>query len=119
MERLFATDESQESQRLLPPHIRRAIVQLEAEYPGFRPNELATICHIRFNRRPSPHTVKKLLATEPAPTDVVRRFLPYGEIDDPIQRRGAVVRLHTEGWSVSSIASYLQTNRPRVYQPLK
>ena len=38
----------------------------EAEYPAFRPNELATICEVRFERHPSSHTVQKILATEPS-----------------------------------------------------
>ena len=62
--------EAPDSKRLLPQAIRRAIVQLKAEYPAFRPNELATICEVRFKRRPSSHTIKKILATEPAPLDV-------------------------------------------------
>src|SRR5215213_6283390 len=67
MESLFEAEERPESKRLLPPNIRRAIVQLKAEYPAFRPNELATICSVRFNRRPSPHTIKKILAETPRP----------------------------------------------------
>jgi hypothetical protein len=35
---------------------------------------------------------------------VGRRFPPYGEIPDPIERRAAIVRLHTEGWNIASIA---------------
>jgi hypothetical protein len=38
---------------------------------------------------------------------------------DPVERRGAIVRLHAEGWKIASIAGYLDTNRPRVYQVLK
>src|SRR5215212_5717926 len=41
MESLFEVEERPESKRLLPPNIRRVIVQLSAEYPAFRPNELA------------------------------------------------------------------------------
>src|SRR5262249_12434024 len=58
-----------EDQRALPPCYRQAIDQLKAEYPAFRPNELATICEVRFERRPSSHTIKKLLATEPPPAE--------------------------------------------------
>lgn len=35
---------------------------LAAEHSPFRPHELATICHVRYGRRPSPHTVKRILA---------------------------------------------------------
>jgi putative transposase len=118
MQSLFEA-EPVEDQRALPPAIRQAILQLAAEYPDFHATELATICDVRFNRRPSPHTIKKVLAEglpSPAPA---RRFLPYTEMPDPVQRRLAIVRLHAEGWSVRSIAAYLQTNRPRVYKTLK
>src|SRR5215211_2416803 len=39
-----------EDKRALPVAIRQAIVQLKAEYPPFRPNELATICEVCFGR---------------------------------------------------------------------
>src|SRR3954470_8357653 len=38
---------------------------------------------------------------------------------DAIERRGAIVRLHTEGWNIASIAGYLETSRPTVYATLK
>jgi transposase InsO family protein len=118
MQSLFEA-EPVEDRRTLPPGIRQAILRLAAEYPGFHATELATICDVRFNRRPSPHTIKKVLAEEPPPPLTARRFLPYTEIPDPVQRRLAIVRLHAEGWSVRSIAAYLRTNRPRVYKTLK
>jgi hypothetical protein len=52
MQSLFDVEEDADSKRRLPQPIRRAIVQLKAEYSPFRPNELATICYVRFNRRP-------------------------------------------------------------------
>jgi transposase len=119
MASLFEAEERPESKRLLPPNIRRAIVQLKAEYPVFRPNELATICYVRFNRRPSSHTIQQLLAEEPTPATITRRFPPYTEFEDPIERRGAVIRLHAEGWNIVSIAGYLQTSRPTIYATLK
>jgi hypothetical protein len=118
MQSLFEAEPIKD-QRALPAAIRQAIVQLKAEYPAFRPNELATICDVRFNRRPSSHTIKKVLAAAGSPGPVVRRFLPYGAITDPVARRAAIVRLHAEGWNIASIAGYLQTNRPRVYKALK
>jgi transposase len=108
-----------DDRRALPSGIRRTIAELQAEYPGFRATELATICHIRFNRRPSAHTIKKVLVEEQPPVRSGRRFPPYAEMADPVQRRLAIVRLHAEGWSIRSIAAYLQTNRPRVYKTLK
>jgi putative transposase len=118
MQSLFEA-EPVEDRRVLPPAIRQAILHLAAEYPGFHAAELATICDVRFNRRPSPHTIKKVLAEGAPSPPPARRFLPYTEMPDPVQRRLAIVRLHAEGWSVRSIAAYLRTNRPRVYKTLK
>jgi putative transposase len=107
------------SPRALPLLIRRAIVDLKAEHRAFRPHELAAICYVRFGRRPSPHTVKRVLSEEPAPLQVTRRYRPYAEMDDPTERRIAIVRLHAEGWTVTSISRYLETNRVRVYKTLR
>jgi putative transposase len=112
-------EEDSDSKRVLPQPIRRAIVQLKAEYPAFRPNELATVCHVRFNRRPSTHTIKKILATDLPPATMQRRFPRYAEMADPRERRGAIIRLHAEGWNIASIAGYLETSRPTVYATLK
>lgn len=105
--------------RAVPPHIRRAIVELKAEYPAFRPHELARICYARFDRWPSPHTIKKVLADEPLPVLLGRRFPPYAEISEPTERRLAVVRLHLEGWPSGCIAGYLQISRPTVYAAVR
>jgi putative transposase len=118
MQSLFEA-EPVEDKRALPVALRQAIVQLKAEYPAFRPNELATICEARFERRPSPHTIQKILATEPPPIEVHRRFPRYAEMTDPVERRGAIVRLHAEGWNIASIAGYLETSRPTVYATVK
>src|SRR5215210_8082414 len=71
MQSLFEA-EPVEDKRALPVAIRQAIVRLKAEYPAVRPNELATICEIRFERRPSRATITKILATEPTPAEVRR-----------------------------------------------
>jgi hypothetical protein len=42
----------------------------------------------------------------------------YRDIADPIARRKAVVDLYLEGWSVTSIAGYLETTRTRVSETL-
>ena len=118
MQSLFEA-EPIEDKRALPVALRQAIIQLKAEYPAFRPNELATICEVRFERRPSSHTIQKMLATEPPPAEVQRRFPRYAEMADPIERRGAIVRLHTEGWNIASIAGYLETSRPTVHATVK
>src|SRR5215212_86786 len=116
---LLEAEEQPDSKRLLPRVIRQAIVELKAEYPAFSAHGLARICFARFGRRPSPHTIKRVLAEEPPPERGRRRFPRYAEMTDPVQQRLAIVRLHTEGWTNSSIADYLGTNRPRVYKTLQ
>lgn len=36
----------------LDPEVHRLILDLKSEYPPMRNNEIATICHVRFGRRP-------------------------------------------------------------------
>jgi putative transposase len=108
-----------ETGRSLPPEMRQLIVDLKAEHPGFRIHEIATICFLRFERRPSDHTVKRVLADGGTPTVTERRYPPYAQIADPYQRRRAIVDLHAEGWSNTAISEYLQTPRHRVYEVLK
>ena len=71
-----------------------------------RPDEIATVCYVRFGRRPDYRTVERVLAEEPMPLRMVRRFPPYRGMEEPRERRTAVVRLHADGWNVKSIASY-------------
>ncbi|MBV9282493.1 MAG: helix-turn-helix domain-containing protein [Chloroflexi bacterium] len=104
--------------RSLPPHLRQLIVDRKAEYPAFTPHELATLCYVASGRRPSSHTVKRVLATGPKPTSLSRRYPRYAQME-PADRRLAIIRLHAEGWTVTSIAAYLGTNRPRVYETLR
>jgi transposase len=110
---------SAETERNLPAEMRQLIVDLKAEYPGFRPHEIATICFLRFERRPSDHTVKRVLADGPKPSISGRRYPAYAAIADGYQRRRAIVDLHAEGWSNTAISAYLQTPRHRVYEVLK
>jgi len=105
--------------RRLPTKIRQAILDLKAEYPAFRANEIAVICETRFGQRPSPHTVKRILAERPRPVPTARRFPPFHDIADPAEARLAVVRLHSEGWPVKSIAAYLETARSTIYRTLQ
>jgi len=107
------------SQTTLPPDMRQLIVDLKAEYPDFHPHEIATICFLRFGRKPSHHTIQRVLADGPSPSILTRRFPPYGQIPDPFERRKVVVLLHAEGWSVSTIAAYMQTARETVYNILR
>lgn len=103
----------------MPRDIQRAILTLKVEHPALRPHEIATICGVRFGRRPSPHTVRRILAEDPPPILVGRRYPPYHQITDPAARRLAVIHLHAEGWSVTSIAEYSQVDRHTVYDALK
>jgi len=105
--------------RKLPPSLRRLVADLKAEHPPLSLGEIARICWVRSGRRPSKHTVKRVLREEPWPLRMVRRFEPYHEITEPRERRLAVVRLHAEGWAVKSIASYLEVSRQTVYGVLR
>jgi transposase len=96
-----------ETGRSLPPSMRQMIVNLKAEHPGFTPHEIATICFLHFERRPSDHTIKRVLADGPPPTVTGRRYPPYAQIADPYTRRKAIVDLHSEGWSHTAISAYL------------
>ncbi|MEW6635399.1 MAG: helix-turn-helix domain-containing protein [Actinomycetota bacterium] len=103
----------------LPPAMRRLIVDRKAEYPPFSLGELARICYVAFGRRPSKHTVKRVLHEGPTPLMPVRRYPPYHEIPNGRKRREAVVELHTDGWTVKSIAGFLKTSETTVYRTLK
>ncbi|WP_374228990.1 helix-turn-helix domain-containing protein [Ktedonobacter sp. SOSP1-52] len=45
----------------------------------------------------------------------MRRFPPWNSTPDPAHRRHNIVQLHAEGWSVASIAEYLQVSKQTVY----
>jgi hypothetical protein len=75
-----------EKHRTLPEPIRRHIVALKAEHPAFTRREIARICQIRFDRRPSPHTIKRTLAESPPILRVTRRYPPYHQVADPAAR---------------------------------
>jgi putative transposase len=63
--------------------------------------------------------VHRILASSLPPSGSARRYPPYAEIDDPIERWLAIIRLHSEGWNIKSIAAYLQATRRRVYETLQ
>jgi len=77
---------TQTDRRSLPPDSRRLIVDRKTEYPAFTPHELATLCYAKSGRRPSSHTVKRILATGPPPTSISRRYPRYGQME-PAERR--------------------------------
>ena len=63
--------------------------------------------------------MRRVLETGPTAIRMFRRFAPYHEIPDAVERRLAIVTLHSEGWNTKSIAGYLKTSRPTVYRALK
>lgn len=93
-------------------------LNLKAEYPPMRENEIATICYVRTGQRPHRLTVRRLLEGRPTAIRMFGRFTPYHDTSDVIERRRAIVTLHSEGWNVKSIAGYLGTSRPTVYRTL-
>jgi putative transposase len=119
MRSLFEADDPPATdRRTLPLGIRRAIVELKAEYPPLGLRELGAICRERFGRSVSHHTVKQVLATEPLPLHPPRRLPRYRDEPDPVRRRTAIVDLYLDGWRPTAIAGYLGTTRPRVYETL-
>jgi putative transposase len=105
--------------RVLPPAIRRAIVDLKAEHPPLNLEEITNICGTLFGRRPDGHTVKAVLEGSAIPRKLIRRFAPYHEIPNARERREAVATLHQEGWADKSIARYLRIDRSTVYRVRK
>ncbi len=112
-------DVPKQDKRTLPPPLRQAIVDAHAEYSELGLHEIASICYVQFGRKPSPHTIKYILATGPKPSRTTRRFKRFAEIDDPVERRRTILKLHSEGWTVKNIAGYLGTSRKTVHLTLK
>lgn len=106
-------------QRTLPPPLRQLIVDVHAQCPGLSLRDIAQICYIQYQRRPSHHTIKDVLAHGPPPTTRERWYPPYAQIPDGFQRRRAVVLLHAQGWSRPAIAQYLDMARSTVHEVLK
>ncbi len=122
MASLFSSGEqggARATQNTLPPEIRQLIVDLHAEHPSMSWREIAEICYIRYGRRPAHHSVKHIATAGPPPALAARRYQPWHLIADPAERKLAVIRLHSEGWSITSIAEYMQTTRATVYATLQ
>lgn len=115
----LAPPPQRERHRRLPAAIRQVIIDLKGEYPALNTHEITTICWARFGQRPSPHTVKRILAEAAPITAPARRFPPYHTFTDPIEARLAIIRLHIEGWNATSIAGYLDTARTTVHRTLQ
>jgi putative transposase len=108
-----------QDKRSPPPHIRQEIVDLHTQYPAFRPHEIATICFVKFNRKPAPATIKLILASGPKPSTTERCHPRYAEIESGKERRRLVIRLHADGWNAKSIAGYLDVSRKTVHEILR
>jgi transposase len=117
VESLFGSEHARVRQ--LPPAVRRLIVDLKAEYPAFNLNEISNACYVLFGRLPDHKTVRRILAEEPIPLRIARRFPPYHEIEQRRERRLAVVTLHAEGWTSKAISGYLGVHKSTVHRILK
>src|SRR5512134_3467690 len=85
MRSLFEPDDPPAAdQRTQPLGIRKAIIELKAEYPPLSLREIAAICRERFDRPVDHHTVKQVLLTEPLPLRLARRFRRCHETADPV-----------------------------------
>jgi hypothetical protein len=60
----------------LAPEVRRLILDLKTEYPPMRDNEMATICYVRFGRRPHGRSVRRVLEANPTAIRMFRHFAP-------------------------------------------
>ena len=77
MASLFATPPPASTPRL-PPALREAVVALHAEHRALHFREIATICYVRFGRRPSVKTIKRMRAEG------------YCQVDDPAAGRSRI-----------------------------
>src|SRR2546423_2477887 len=119
---LFSSQEPREqveTSRTLPPEMRQLISDLHAELPTMSWREIAEVCYICYGRKPSHNSVKHVIATGPPPSLHARRYQPWHLIPNPAERKLAVIRLHSAGWSITSIAEYMQTSRPTIYATLQ
>src|SRR5437870_4930331 len=122
MQSLFSSGEqggARATRNSLPEEMRQRIVDLHAEHPSMSWHEIAEICYIRYGRRPAHHSVKHIATSGPPSTLSARRYQPWHQIADPAERKLAVIRLHSEGWSITSIAEYMQTTRATIYATLQ
>jgi transposase len=119
---LFSSGEqggARETSKTLPPEIRQLIVDLHVELPTMSWREIAEICYIRYGRKPSHHSIKHIATSGPRPSLSARRYQHWHQIPDPAERKLAAIRLHSEGWSITSIAEYLATSRHTMYDTLQ
>ncbi|HLG75995.1 MAG TPA: helix-turn-helix domain-containing protein [Ktedonobacteraceae bacterium] len=90
------------------------MVDLKAEYPDFTPGQIASMCALQFQGcRASKHTGQAVLANGPRPFRATRHSSRSEEITDPEERRLTVIHLHAQGWSISTIARFLDVSPRR------
>src|SRR5215207_9726407 len=77
MASLFAAPKAK--RRVLPPAVRRKIVDLKAEHPPLNLEEIANICARLFGRRPDGHTVKSVLEESAIPRRLADHFFAKTE----------------------------------------
>ena len=65
------------------------------------------------------HPSYESMSSGPPPSLSARRYQPWHQISDPAERKLAVIRLLSLGWSITSIAEYMQTTRPTIYETLR
>src|SRR2546421_11090907 len=87
--------------------------------PSMSVREIAEICDTRFQRRPSHHSIKTVLASRRPPSIQMRRFPLFNDTPDPAQRRHNIVQLHAEGWPGASIAEHFQASKQTARTALK
>lgn len=84
MRALFDPEQGEKSS--LDPETRALILNLKAEYPPMRPNEIGTICYIRTGERPHHRTIKKVLEKQPTAIRMFGRFYAYHDTTDVTER---------------------------------
>jgi putative transposase len=122
MQSLFPSGEqggARETSKTLPEEIRQLIVDLHAELPSMSWREIAEVCYVQYGRRPDHKNVKRIATFGFPPSLAARRYQPWHLIPNPAERKLAVIRLHSEGWSITSIAEYMRTSRPTIYDTLQ
>jgi transposase len=122
MQSLFSSLEqggARETGKTQPAEIRQLIVDLHSELPSMSWREIAEVCYIRYGRRPDHKNVKRIATSGPPASLQARRYQPWHQIPDPTERKLAAIRLHSEGWLITSIAKYLATSRHTIYDTLQ
>ena len=63
--------------------------------------------------------MKRVATSGHPPSLSARRYQPWHQIPDLAERKLAVIRLHSEGRSITSISEYMQTRRPAIHATLQ